>query len=249
VNDVVEFLATQQADIVCLQEFFIKTTDTVNVLGEIARRLNLEHYFFRNYYQASNGRHVDALITFSKYPIVRTGYFQNDNKSTSSTFIDISIDGEIIRVFNIHLESFQFGKEDYTFYSNLKEAETEKTPIKEGTMKIMKKLRRAYELRAKQVDILSRFLKNSPYPVLICGDLNDTPSSYTLQVMSRGMYDSFRRAGRGFLGDTYRGNLPSYRIDYILLDDDFEAYDYQTTDIGLSDHYPISTYINIHPAK
>ena len=85
--------------------------------------------------------------------------------------------------------------------------------------------------------------------MLICGDLNDTPSSYTYQVLSRGMKDSFKKAGNGLIGNTFRGNLPSFRIDYILFDKKFEAYNYEKINISLSDHYPISVFINIHPAR
>ena len=121
-------------------------------------------------------------------------------------------------------------------------------PIKEGTRKIIVKLRKAYESRAKQVDNLRSGMNSSPYPMLVCGDLNDTPSSYTYQVLSRDMKDSFKKAGNGLIGNTFRGNLPSFRIDYILFDKKFEAYNYEKFNISLSDHYPISVFINIHPA-
>jgi endonuclease/exonuclease/phosphatase family metal-dependent hydrolase len=246
---VIEFLSAQQPDILCLQEFFLKAPDTLKTLQAISQDLNMEYFFYRNYYNSRIRRNIDALIIFSKYPIVRSGYNTDDHKSTNSVYIDISIDGEIIRVYNVHLESFQFGQDDYTFYSSLKEADTEKTPLKEGTRKIIRKLRRAYEFRARQVDELRKKLRYSPYPQLLCGDLNDTPSSYTYQVMTRGMDDCFKEAGSGLIGNTFRGNLPSFRIDYILIDKKFEAYNYSKLKTDLSDHYPISAYVNIHPAK
>jgi endonuclease/exonuclease/phosphatase family metal-dependent hydrolase len=85
--------------------------------------------------------------------------------------------------------------------------------------------------------------------VLVCGDLNDTPSSYSYQVLTRGLNDSFKKAGNGLFGNTYGGNFPSFRIDYLLFDEKFEAYNYEKYIIYLSDHYPVSVYLNIHPAK
>jgi endonuclease/exonuclease/phosphatase family metal-dependent hydrolase len=248
---VLDFLSQQQPDILCLQEFYSNAKDSTQVFQRISEKINMKYSFFKNYYQSKNKkkRKIDALVIFSKYPIIRTGSYQVDHKSTNAIYVDVAVDEEIFRVYNVHLESFQFGQDDYTFYSNLKEVETDKTPIQEGTRKIMVKLRRAYELRAKQVDNLRSSIKKSPYPLLVCGDLNDTPSSYTYQVMSRGLQDSFKKAGNGLIGNTFRGNLPSFRIDYILFDKKFEAYNYEKINISLSDHYPISVFINIHPAK
>ena len=246
---VIDFLSEQQPDILCLQEFYSNTKDSTEVFGQISEKINMKYFYYKKYYNSKNKRKIDALVIFSKYPILRTGFYLDDRKTTIAIYIDISIDDEIVRVYNVHLESFQFGEDDYTFYSNLKEAETDKTPLKEGTRKIMMKLRKANELRAKQVEILRAGIRISPYPFLLCGDLNDTPSSYTYQVLSRGVKDSFKKAGNGFIGNTFRGNLPSFRIDYILFDKKFEAYNYEKINSSLSDHYPISVFINIHPAR
>jgi endonuclease/exonuclease/phosphatase family metal-dependent hydrolase len=246
---VMDFLSERQPDILCLQEFYSNSKDSTEVFGRISEKINMKYFFYRNYYNSKNKRKIDALVIFSKYPILRTGFYLDDQKTTNAIYVDVSIDDEIVRIYNLHLESFQFGQDDYSFYSNLKEAETDKMPIKEGTKKIILKLRRAYELRSKQVDQLRSVMKTSPYPMIICGDLNDTPSSYTYQVLSRGMKDSFKKAGNGLIGNTFRGNLPSFRIDYILFNKKFEAYNYEKFNSSLSDHYPISVFINIHPAR
>jgi len=249
ITAITDFLAEKQPDVLCLQEFYSNTKDTTDIFGRISEKINMKYFYYKKYYNSKNKRKIDALVIFSKYPILRTGYYLDDQKTTIAIYIDISIDDEIVRVYNLHLESFQFGQDDYSFYSNLKEAETDKMPIKEGTKKIIQKLRRAYELRAKQVDLLRSGMKISPYPMIVCGDLNDTPSSYTYQVLSQGMKDSFKKAGNGLIGNTFRGNLPSFRIDYILFDKKFEVYNYEKINSSLSDHYPISVFINIHPAR
>jgi len=248
-SGILDFVVEQQPDILCLQEFYSNTKDSTKVLERISDKINMKYFYYKNYYNSKKMRKLDAIIIFSKFPILRSGFYQNDNKNTYSIYTDISIVDEVIRVYNVHLESFHFGQEDYTFYSNLTEGESTETPVKNGTMKIMIKLRKAYELRAKQADNLRSSIKSSPYPVLVCGDLNDTPSSYSYQVLNRGLKDSFKKAGNGLFGNTYRGNFPSFRIDYVLFDEKFEAYNYEKYNIYLSDHYPISVYINIHPAK
>jgi len=52
------------------------------------------------------------------------------------------------------------------------------------------------------------------------------------------MKDAFVEAGSG-LGGTYNGKMPSYRIDYILCNEDFEVLSYEKGNVDYSDHYPV----------
>jgi len=95
-----------------------------------------------------------------------------------------------------------------------------------------------YAKRSEQVYIAQKNIKNAPYPVLLCGDFNDTPISYAYQTVANLLEDSYLNAGLG-LGGTYVGRLPSFRIDYIFNDAAFKAVDFQTLNLKLSDHKPI----------
>jgi endonuclease/exonuclease/phosphatase family metal-dependent hydrolase len=152
------------------------------------------------------------------------------------------MNGDTIRIYNLHLESIRFGNEDYSFYSHLTEPDIEEpTPIKEGSKRMLSKLRTAFVYRSKQVAILSKHIAAGRYPVILAGDFNDTPSSFTYQQLTRGMTDSFIESGHGLFMSTYAGKLPSFRIDYILHSDEFRSILYKKFDINLSDHYPITT--------
>ena len=83
----------------------------------------------------------------------------------------------------------------------------------------------------------------SPYPVVVCGDFNDTPLSYTYKKIKKELKDAFIEKGRG-LGHTYIGEFPSFRIDYILHSDDLETVGYQRDMVTYSDHYPIKAQLN-----
>ena len=78
----------------------------------------------------------------------------------------------------------------------------------------------------------------------MCGDFNDTPSSYTYTTISKNLKDAFVETGTGF-GRTYVGKFPSYRIDYILYQGELNAYDFQTLPDELSDHYPITAFFEL----
>jgi endonuclease/exonuclease/phosphatase (EEP) superfamily protein YafD len=103
------------------------------------------------------------------------------------------------------------------------------------------KLKKAFILRAKQVSILTSDMKSCRYPILIAGDFNDTPSSYAYHILSKERQDAFVEAGNEFIGKTYAGRFPAFRIDYILYGDYFTALKYQKKEVNLSDHYPIIT--------
>ena len=87
-------------------------------------------------------------------------------------------------------------------------------------------------------------IKNSPYPVVLCGDFNDTPVSYCYNVVSKSLEDSFIESGSG-VGTTYIGKIPSNRIDYIFHSDQLESMEFKTHQVSYSDHKPISCYVGL----
>jgi endonuclease/exonuclease/phosphatase family metal-dependent hydrolase len=87
--------------------------------------------------------------------------------------------------------------------------------------------------------MIRRKIEESPYPVIVCGDFNDTPSSYAYRETKGWLKDAFVQSGRG-IGLTYTGKLPSFRIDYILYNKKFRSYNFKIHKIPYSDHFPIS---------
>jgi endonuclease/exonuclease/phosphatase family metal-dependent hydrolase len=246
-SKVTEFLSGHRGDIVCIQEFFAIGQDYTKTISRFTKALDLSYCHYQNYRDFWDKTKINAIATFSRFPIVNQGQYRLEGKNYFAIFTDILIgDYDTIRVFNLHLESIRFGDEDMSFYSHLTEQSTGTTPLKLGSQKIMWKLRKAFIYRAKEVDILVREIRNSPYPVIVCGDFNDTPFSYTYRELVSGLQDSFREAGFGLFGETYAGKLPAFRIDYILYSDFFSAAGYRKFHIDLSDHYPIAAVLNMN---
>lgn len=102
---------------------------------------------------------------------------------------------------------------------------------------ILSRLRYNSISRSHQVDSLSQLIAATPHARIVCGDFNDTPLSYTYRLMSRGLQDAFREKGRGF-SHTYRGFYNTFRIDYVLVSDDFEVLSYEVPSVEFSDHHP-----------
>jgi endonuclease/exonuclease/phosphatase family metal-dependent hydrolase len=245
-SKVTDFLVKQAPDILCIQEFFLRSEDSLKVLQKFTGGLHTNYYSIKDYAEMKDKRKIFAIATFSRYPIAKDGEVKTSNHNIFAIYTDLVIGRDTVRVYNIHLESIRFGKDDYSFYAQLTDQtdnRNENFALRQGIFMIFSKLKKAFIIRANQVALLKENIKHSPYPVIICGDFNDTPASYTYHEMISGFHDSFCQAGTGLLGSTYAGDFPSYRIDYIFYDDAFTAYDYNKINIGFSDHYPVQVQL------
>jgi len=240
-SQVTEFLAEEKADLICVQEFYALGEDYMKTLHKFSHSIHLDYYYFKNYRDFWQKTKINAIATFSRYPVTNQGYFRLEDKSTFGIFTDIAIGADTIRVYNLHLESIRLGNDDYSFYSQLTDPAANEKNFGKGSRKMLWKLKKAFILRAKQVSILTSDMKSCRYPILIAGDFNDTPSSYAYHILSKERQDAFVEAGNEFIGKTYAGRFPAFRIDYILYGDYFTALKYQKKEVNLSDHYPIIT--------
>ena len=84
---------------------------------------------------------------------------------------------------------------------------------------------------------------DSPYPIILCGDFNDTPLSYAYHKIKGDLVDSFSYSGKG-IGESFV-RIPGLRIDYIMHDKSFKSYNYKKKEEILSDHYAISCDIKL----
>jgi endonuclease/exonuclease/phosphatase family metal-dependent hydrolase len=237
-SKIFDFLEGEDAEILCLQEFAIIHPDPEAFIDSLSDRLEMPFHAYIQYFEMPRKR-MDAIITFSKYPILNSGSVKKDDQHNYALFTDLIIDDDTVRLFNIHLESVRLRHEDYNFISELDLKFEENKDIKGGSRRIFEKLKTAFARRASQVDNLSSCIIQSPHPVILCGDFNDTPNSYAYQQLTANLTDAFMESGKGF-GNTYIGKLPSYRIDYILHDDHFTSWNCSRELIKLSDHYPVT---------
>ena len=235
------YLERSSPDIVCFQEYYQSDDPKENYHNTDSLYRILKTTFAHVEYTVTlRETHHWGIATFSKYPIVRQQAVHFKKKGGNIFLLtDIRVGDDTLRVFNTHLESIRFRWEDYQFIRNLGNEEVEQDEIS-GGLSILRRLKRAFVKRANQVEVLHDSIEHSPYPVIVCGDFNDTPSSYAVHILSDDLTDAFRESGRG-IGKTYSGIFPSFRIDYIFHDRRLKSWDYDTyRDEPLSDHYPIS---------
>lgn len=240
-DSILEFINNESADIICLQEFFTRNSPGLsekyikNALNSAPNR-HIEYT-----YSFSNGNTDFGIATFSKHPILYKGHIEFKNSLNACIYSDILVDSDTIRIYNVHLQSIKLKKDNYSVLDSIFHRNTNSL---DDVKDISLRLRDAYVIRAKQVELLVDHMKKSPYPVILCGDFNDTPVSYAYHQLLAGKKDAYRESGGG-IGNTYRGKLPSYRIDYIFHDRDFVSANYKTTKINLSDHFPVTCYLQL----
>ena len=239
-NRIVDFLEEENADIVCLQEILHDKGNNTDFIKKLGATLNCPNSYYKNYFQ-KNTREVEAIITYTKFPIISSGNIVYENK-TFALFHDLKIAGDTVRLYNLHLASIHFQRDEYDFISEMGGGK-DNEEFRESSRKIISKLSLAFQKRGNQADIVSKHIRNSPYPVIICGDFNDTHTSYAYHKVAQNLKDAFKESGSGF-AKTYGGkNFPSLRIDHILHEKKFQAINFKRHKIKLSDHYPVSCFL------
>jgi len=229
-----EFINNEKFDVICFQEFYTKDYGELTE-DSVIKFLN-KKYNKHIEYTIEKRNFNYGIATYSRYPIINRGVINFNNSSNSTIYTDIKKGNDTIRIFNNHLQSIRFNKNNYSFITNSKVLKDDER-LKE-IKDISSRLRDAFIKRASQANIISNYIESSPFPVIVCGDFNDVPVSYTYKTMKRNLNDSFIEAGRG-IGTTYVGKFPSFRIDYIFHSKDVECINFEIPDIRLSDHYPL----------
>jgi len=234
---VIAFLKEQKPDVICLQEFYINGNPDEK-----------DHYFktaLGGKYQShmkmiGSGRNrYYGIVTYSKYPIVNKGQMVHAGSSSLSIFTDVVIGKDTFRIFNNHLQSFRLKRMERSFVEEMTDPADNEAIVAMRSLSLS--LKKGFIRRAQQAESLKARIEKSPYPVIVAGDFNDTPVSYSYRKIRKGLNDSFVHSGYG-AGFTYRGNYPANRIDYILYDNKLESRFFEIFKVRYSDHYPVEAY-------
>jgi endonuclease/exonuclease/phosphatase family metal-dependent hydrolase len=237
--DIFHFIHAQDPDILCFQEYFTyryKDRTQSDLAAHLKQYPESALYFISNV----TGENGYGIATYSKFPILRSSRIPFNSSSNGALYTDLLIREDTVRVFNIHLQSFRFEKENYAFMDTLRLAYSSEQ-MKE-LKNIGSRMKQAYILRAEQARMISSYLHDSPHPVVVVGDFNDTPQSYAYRKIRKGLQDAFRKSGKGF-GNTYFGEFPSFRIDHILVGGPLIPSQFKRLKVDYSDHFPITAEI------
>ena len=207
-------------DIICLQEY----NDEKDEHGNGIEKILLSEYPY-----TAMGR--DDMIIFSKFPITAFDLINFGETNNSALWADIEVDKKIIRVYNVHMQTTGIN-------SVLHEISRGRLCGSQKEEAILNSYESGVKQRASQSLMVASHLSKCNSSIILCGDFNDVPYSYTYRTLLGNLVDGFRNAGKGYMS-TYRGAKSLLRIDYIFHSKDIKGVEYVSKNWTYSDHYPV----------
>ena len=216
-------IRSYRADILCLQEAAISNEHWKTLCTK-----------YNTTYR--EGKSVGTCHILTRYRILRSGQIDTLHQQ-HGVWADIAINKDTLRVVNLHLQSTSISSEDTKFLEHHEYIHDEERDNKFWS--IVTRLTEKNVVRAAQADVVRNFLEDTKYRVVLCGDLNDVPISYTYRTIRGDLNDAFLEAGDGY-AYTYNTEYRLLRIDNIFVSPSIDVATYEVdTTVHLSDHYPV----------
>lgn len=207
-----EIFFEEDPDVICVQEYYKPN------------KIDFSAYPYQYIHFKSEKAKLGHAI-FSKYPLINTGAFNFEDTYNNTLYADVVKGNDTIRIYSLHLQSLGI----IPRVSFLQESDNEK---------LRKRVSSAFEKQQKQVEAILEHKRKITNPVLICGDFNNTPFSYSYRKLKEGMQDAFRERGNG-LGTTFKFESYPMRIDYIFASEELDILSFDTMKKTFSDHYAV----------
>jgi endonuclease/exonuclease/phosphatase family metal-dependent hydrolase len=221
VNDqILTFINIKNPDILCIQEY--------STTAKIDLKVYQHKYIFMQGEKIKTGQAI-----FSKFPIINQGNIDFPNSNNTVIFADIKKGKDLIRVYNIHLESIKISPDVSEISKDINSVNQEQS------QKVFYRISEAFKKQQQQAEMIKTHKENCNLPIIICGDMNNSAFSYVYRNIKGTLNDAFEEAGKGF-GATYRFKYFPARIDYIFADDNIQVKKFESFDgFQNSDHFPI----------
>ena len=224
-NNILTFINEQNPDILCIQEY-----------SENAK-VDLRVYKYKTIFMEGEKIRTGQAI-FSKFPIFNQGDFKIPQAGNNIIYADIKKGNDTIRVYNIHLQSIKISPDVNEISENVDVLNKSKSE------QVFTRIRDAFTKQEQQAEILVKHKNKCRYPVIICGDMNNSPFSYIYRSIKADLNDCFEETGNGF-GQTYKFKYYPARIDYIFANKKMEVKSFTTfSQFENSDHFPVMTRLS-----
>lgn len=225
------------ADIVCLQEIFgfekrhMKTYDQALV----------DSLMKRYPYQLGAGSYDLSIL--SKYPI-RHAYFGSVYRYRLAEYFTVDFPGRRIGMADIHLPSFSLNGTEQEIFSTDKNGLHGKEELGKS---ILRKLRRAIPIRAEAAEKVIEGFRPFSMPVIVVGDFNDVPSSWTYRLFTEAGFKDAYTATNFWPTYTFYPHGLYFHLDQIFYRGDVRPLSVERLDIRTSDHLPLLATFEILP--
>lgn len=224
--EISDFIKEHNPSVICVQEF--------------SKNADFDYSSFPYKFILSKGKRIQTgQAILSKYPIVNTGEILFKDSSNKATFVDIVRAGDTIRIYNMHLQSIRITPDVNEISQDINEMDQRRSEV------MYRSIGKAFARQQSQAEILQKHKAECTYPIIICGDMNNSAFSYVYRKIKGDLNDAFVEAGSGF-GKTYDFKYYPARIDYIFADKKFRVKNFETfEEIIDSDHFPIMATFSV----
>ena len=225
-NSILTFINEQNPDILCIQEYSENAS------------IDLRVYKYKSVFMEGNKIKTGQAI-FSKFPIINGGELKISSIGNNIIYADIKKGKDTIRVYNMHLQSIKISPDVNEISRHVDSINKNKSQL------IFNRISDAFKKQELHTEILVAHKSKCNYPMIVCGDMNNSPFSYVYRSIKSDMNDCFEESGKGF-GQTYHFKFYPARIDYIFASKKMKIKKFTTfTDFQKSDHFPISTRLSV----
>ncbi len=235
VKQITDFMKKERVDIICFQEFTFNKYFNLDSINKA-----LKEYTYK--YIPTLPNKGTRIAIYSKYPIQDSLFIPFAGSNNCGMYADITIKEKSIRLFNVHMQTTNFESGRKQLAKEIKANNTEGE--KEALEIINKQIVNNQKIRAKQAKQINSHIEQSPLPVIVCGDFNDTPATYTYKEIKGKLHDGFKTCGNGY-GYTFKGLFKLMRIDYILYAPELKGIKYYSPSLKWSDHNPVIMELSI----
>lgn len=234
-----DYLFDEDPDIVCLQEDV-----------DSWRRYCFQHYqkkfAYNDTVHFNQGEIENGVGIHTRFPIIRRERIPYKSLYNGSVAWYLQVGSDTLLVINNHFEGTHLSQEDREMYREIIEGDVKGGTARKESKKLLVTLAESSTKRAPQIEAVCRYVEeHRQYPIILCGDFNDNPISYSRYRMAQVLDDSFVETGKG-LGLSFYQKGFYFRIDNIFHSDDIKAYNCKIdSKIDASDHYPIICWLKI----
>ncbi len=223
----------EDADIVCLQEMKNFSVKAIPNMSQELYDSICAKYPYRERYDAH-----DVQI-FSKYPFTRMRQAE-DHYYPNARFARFSIEGHSFMLCNVHLTSYAIDPKDQTVISGIRSPQGLEHSLKNFKNTVYHKLTTSFPLRSGVTKNLLWNIREYRGPVIVCGDFNDVPASWTYRLFIKdGFKDAYAETNM-FSTATFYNNFLFFHIDQIMYRGLIRPLNVERIDIRSSDHYGLT---------
>ena len=237
---VLKYFVEQEPDIICVQE-------DVDTWRRYVFREYEKHWAYNDTIVICNSvESFNTLGIHTRFPIIKRERIEYASLANGSAAWWLKVGKDTLVVVNNHFEGCHLNNDDRAQYRQIIKGELPSDSARAESKLLLIKLAEANAKRSNQVRAVLRYVEeHSQYPIIVCGDFNDNPISYSRHAMAEQLTDCFRETGRG-IGLSYNQKAFSFRIDHIFCSKQLQPYNCKVdVEMDASDHYPILCWLKM----